>query len=105
MKILRIEAKKAFFIRPSDWKPGASEHEQCYKTITSIDKDDLVSIVDYLISGDAGMDVYKEDLIANPAEQIVYQFVYEGLSKVKRDRERIKSEVDAVFEAAKKKYN
>lgn len=105
MKILKITDKRAFFIKPSDWMTGVCEEAQPYKAMTTINKDDLVSIIDYLLENDVEMDEYGEGLVLNPAEEIIYKQVYEGLKKVENEKQSILESVDKVFEESVKKYD
>lgn len=105
MKILRINSKRAFFVKPSEWRDGVSEDDQSFKPITNISKDDLIEIVDYLLTGEFEMDKCEEDSIANPAEMIVYKKIYEGLEQASKQKSKIMEDIDSRFDAAVKKYD
>ena len=105
MKIMRINDKRAFYIRPKDWNETLSEDEQSFEPITGITKDDLLAIVDYLMTGQVEMDEYKEELIANPAERIVYKQIYDGLMQTIANKDEIMADVDSHFAQAMNKYD
>ena len=105
MKILKIKKNRAFFLRPSEWLESVPEEDQPYRPITEIDEGCLIEIIDFLLSNELGMDEYQEGLILNPAEEIVYKQIYEGLKQAAASKEKIKADVDAAFDAALQKYD
>jgi hypothetical protein len=97
MKYLKIENNKAFFIKDKTQAEDWTE-------IDKIEKDDLMSILNFATEEDFEMDVYDEENLANKAHQIIYKGIYDKLNAFRNTKDRFKDQTEAIYKEALEKY-
>lgn len=98
MKYLKIEASKGHFCIA----PGIETPE--WKTIDTIDKDDLMKLLEAAISEEFEMDPYVEVQLPNKAHQIIYKRLYEKLAELAGKKDSFNDEIESIYKAALEKY-
>jgi hypothetical protein len=94
MQLLKIENNQGAFL-------GS---DGTFKPVDSITKDDLLRLVDSTLTGEAAFDAYDEEMIKNPAHQIVYKSVYEKLRELKERKQEFIDESERTYLADYEKY-
>jgi len=72
--------------------------------IDKITKDDLLNLLDIVISSDTEMDSYSDDTLQQPAQKIIYRNLFQKLSDLSVNRTRFKDESEALYRSAIEKY-
>jgi hypothetical protein len=98
MKYLKIDNNKGYFLRPKD--SGAEWIE-----IDTINKDDLLYLLNNAISSDFEMDPYSEDKMANKAHQIIYKNIYEKFTNLDAMKSKFKDDSESFYKDAIEKYS
>ncbi len=94
MKILKIEQNKGYFsLDGVEWSE-----------LDRLTKENILIMLDMIISGTAEMDVYSDETLKHPAHRIIYRNLYQKLSELSDDRDRFKLEVDSLYKEALEKY-
>ena len=96
MGLLTIEDRTAFFCIPGESK----------KNVIEVTPDDIEKALELLVS-DASIEIdNKEDseMIANPAQKIMFEQLRGGFMEVKDSAPALKEEIDKIFAGAEKKY-
>ncbi len=76
-----------------------------YKPIDSINKEELLFLINKLIdSDDFEMDEYNDELIKNEAHKIIYRNVFNKFSELMKNKKSFKDQYSGLFEAALNKY-
>lgn len=95
MKCLIIENNKAFYkIEDKDEK----------RSISEINRDELLKMIQTMVDVDCELDEYDEKLIANPAERVIYKNLYLKLEDLKRKKQRFSDNKSNLYKAAIEKY-
>lgn len=96
MDLLKIVDKEAFFCLP-----GGRE-----KVVSQVTTEDINQALEILLSSDnIGLAIGEDsDVIANPAQRIVFEQLRSSFKEVLDSRDTIKAEIDAVFAQAEAKY-
>lgn len=95
MKYLKIDNNKGYYsITGTD----------CQE-IDSINKDDLMTLLDKAIDSDFEMDDYAQDKIANKAHQIIYKNLHDKFSELLENKNRFKDESEQLYKSAIEKYD
>lgn len=93
MKYLKIENNKGYFIKDGNWTE-----------IDLIEKDDLLSLLDYATEEDFEYDKYDNELLQNKAHNIIYKYIVERFEAFLQNKNRFKDEVDNLYKDAIEKY-
>lgn len=94
MRYLKIENGKGYFFKePDQWIE-----------IDQIGKDDLLILLDKIISADFEMDEYNPDLVLNKAHQIIYRNLFQKFKELKENKSRFKDESEQQYKSAIEKY-
>ncbi|MDY4535077.1 MAG: hypothetical protein SPD98_07505 [Tractidigestivibacter sp.] len=97
MDLLTIRDKSAFFCIP-----GGTE-----KNVMDVIPEDIESALEFLIN-DESIEIDEEEadsnMIANPAQKILYEQLKKGFEGVRDSAPALKEEVDKVFAEAEAKY-
>lgn len=96
MKFLKIENNKAFYrINPSieDWTE-----------IDQINKDHLLILLTSASDVEFDMDDYNEELLQNPAHNIIYKNIWGKFTEFLKNKTRFKDSVEAMYKQAIEKY-
>lgn len=95
MKYLKIEKNMGFYsIDSTEWK-----------SIDKLDKADLLSLVNLVLTRDFEMDKFDETLLRNPAHNIIYKHIYGKLNDLSNDKNRFKDESTNLYKKAIEKYS
>lgn len=94
MKILKID--KTFGLYSVDG--------ETYKTITEINKEDLLKLVDLALESDVVIDDFSESLIKDPAHQIIYKNISEKIKDLQQKKNDYKDETDRLYLKEYEKY-
>lgn len=95
MKILKIDNNNGSFY--------SSKTEE-WKYIDQIDKDGLMELLNDYLKDNVEMDVYNEDLVMNPAQQIIYKSIYDKFSTLNENKSKFKDESERLYIDAIQKY-
>ena len=94
MKYLKINDNKGFYQTGDD----------NWKEIDSINKEDLMILLDKAIETDFEMNEFIVDNIQNKAHQIIYRNLYEKFSELLDNKSRFKDESEQLYKSAMEKY-
>lgn len=96
MKCLKIEDNKGLYSTNGvDWKE-----------IDKIDKDDLLKIIDLILSEDEiEMDEFNDDFLCNQAHKIIYKSIYSKLFQLHQDKTTITDQDQDLYKEAFEKYS
>src|SRR5699024_2099196 len=94
MKYLKIENNKGHYLATSGQ----------WTEIDKISKEDLMFLLNKVISEDFEMDEYLEENIGHKAHQIVYKSINEKFSELIDNKNVFKDECDSMFKTAIEKY-
>jgi hypothetical protein len=93
MKILKIEKGLGYFVAAEEWKP-----------MDKLNKDDLLKLVDLVLTSDVEMDAYNEDQLQQQAHRIIYKNVLEKLGELQKRKAEFTDESDRMFHTEYEKY-
>lgn len=96
MKYLKIENNKGFY-RIDSTKEEWSELDQ-------INKDQLLTLLKFASTEEFEMDEYKDELLQNPAHNIIYKNIYEKFIDFLGNKTRFQDSVEAMYKTAIEKY-
>ena len=96
MKYLTIENNKGFY-RIDSTKEEWTELDQ-------INKDQLLNLLKFASSEEFDMDEYKDELLQNPAHNIIYKNIYEKFKDFLSNKTRFQDSVEAMYKTAIEKY-
>lgn len=94
MKHLRIDSGKAQYTLDG----------QNWADIDTIQKSDILILVDHALRGDFSMDDYIRDQIKNPAHEIIYRNLHTKLHELTNKKERFHDESQQLYKDALQKY-
>lgn len=75
-----------------------------FQPIDKITKEDLLNLVNLILSEDVDFDEYDEEKIKNPAHQIVYKNIYEKLQGFEIKKKEFKDESERKYLEDYEKY-
>jgi hypothetical protein len=96
MKYLKIENNKGFY-RIDTTKEIWSELDQ-------INKDQLLTLLKFASTEEFEMDEYNDQLLQNPAHNIIYRNIYEKFKDFLGNKTRFQDSVEAMYKTAIEKY-
>jgi hypothetical protein len=96
MKYLKIENNKGLF-RLDTTKENWTELDQ-------ITKDHLLILLKFASTADFEMDDYKEELLQNPAHNIIYRNIFGKFKDFLNNKTRFQDTVEAMYKTAIEKY-
>jgi len=96
MRYLKIENNKGFY-RLDDSKENWIDLDQ-------INKDHLLVLLKFASSEDFEMDEYKDELLQNPAHNIIYKNIYGKFNDFLGNKTRFQDSVEATYRTAIEKY-
>jgi hypothetical protein len=94
MKLLKIESNCGHYLTESG----------SYEAIDKIAKNDLLRMVDVILSGDAEFDEYDEEKIKNQAHQVVYKSLYDNLVSLQKRKAEFIDESERMYLDDYKRY-
>ena len=75
-----------------------------FKSIESIDKSDLMFLLDKAIDGEFEMDPFDEAAIGHAAHRVIYRDIHERFLEFLKNTTRFKDESEQIYRAAFEKY-
>jgi hypothetical protein len=72
--------------------------------LDQISKDDLLRLMEIATTEDFSMDVYKDELLQNPAHNIIYRNIYGKFSELMGNKTRFQDSVNSMYKSAIDKY-
>jgi len=94
MKLLKISNDVGYFL----------DKNNKFKPIDSITKDDLLHLVNLILTGELDFDEYDEEKIKNQAHQIVYKSIQEKLQSFIDRRQEFIDESERIYLTEYEKY-
>lgn len=98
MKYLKIDNNKGFYHlgqEPTDWIE-----------LDQINKEHLLDLLDIASMNDEfEMDEYKDELLRNPAHNIIYKNIHNKFKDFLNNKTRFKDSVESMYKSAIEKYN
>lgn len=95
MKYLKINNNQGYF----------TVDEETWVQIDKIGKDDLLTLIQKIINDEATeLDTYSEELIANPAQKIIYDNLYQRLNELASKRVQFHDETKELYKEAIEQY-
>lgn len=96
MKYLKIENNKGFYrLDPT---------QENWIELDQINKDHLVLLLKDASTADFEMDEYKQELLQNPAHNIIYKNIYDKFIEFLTNKTRFQDSVEATYKSAIEKY-
>lgn len=96
MIYLKIKNNKGFYRTDS-----TSEN---WIELDQISKDDLLKLLEIATSKEFAMDEYKDELLQNPAHNIIYRNIHSKFSELLTNKTRFQDSVNAMYKSAIDKY-
>lgn len=96
MKYLKIENNKGLY--------RLSLQQNNWKDIDQINKDDLLVMLELASSGEFEMEEYSDDLLRNPAHNIIYKNIYNKFCEFLNNKTRFDDSVNVIYKQALEKY-
>ncbi len=101
MKILEIKEGKGFFLAHQD----GSLEEYGWTPIEQIDKVGLMMLLNLYMNGnDIEMDLYQENPIVNPVQEIIYKSIFDKFSNLILNANKFKDDSDTLYLEEIRKY-
>ena len=96
MKYLKIESNKGFYRLDTD--------QDVWTDLDQINKDHLLDLLKFASSGEFELDEYKDELLQNPAHNIIYKNIYGKFTDFLTNKTRFQDSVEATYKQAIEKY-
>lgn len=96
MTYLKIDNNKGYFRID-----GTSEE---WTELDQISKDDLLKLIDKATKEEFQMDEYKDELLQNPAHNIIYKNIYSKFNELLSNKTRFQDSINAMYKTAIDKY-
>ena len=96
MKYLKIDNNKAMY--------RFDTSQEIWTDLDQINKDHLLSLLKLASSGEFEMDEYKDELLQNPAHNIIYKNIYGKFADFLTNKTRFQDSVEATYKQAIEKY-
>jgi len=96
MKYLKINANKGFY--------RLDATQDVWSNLDQINKDHLLTLLKIASSEAFEMDEYKDELLKNPAHNIIYKNIYGKFIDLLSNKTRFQDSVEATYKQAIEKY-
>ena len=96
MKYLKIESNKGFY--------RLDTSQDVWTDLDQINKEHLLDLLKFASSGEFEMDEYKDELLQNPAHNIIYKNIFGKFTKFLTKKTRFQDSVEATYKLAIEKY-
>jgi len=96
MKYLKIEHSKGFY--------RIDTTEDIWTDLDQISKDHLLTLLKFATTEDFEMDEYVDELLQNPAHNIIYKNIYSKFNDFLGNKTRFQDSVEAMYKIAIEKY-
>ena len=96
MKYLKIDNNKGFY------RTDKSKEE--WMELDQITKDHLLLLLEIATQEEFEMDEYKDELLQNPAHNIIYRNIYGKFMELVNHKTRFQDSVETMYKSAIEKY-
>lgn len=96
MKYLKIDNNKGFY--------RIDKTTENWLELDQLNKDHLLILLKFASSDNFEMDEYKDELIQNPAHNIIYKNIFGKLTDFLNNKTRFQDSVEASYKQALEKY-
>jgi len=96
MTYLKIDDNKGYYRTE-----GTSEE---WVELDQISKDDLLKLIEKATTEEFVMDEYKDELLQNPAQNIIYKNIYGKFTELLSNKTRFQDSVNLMYKSAIDKY-
>jgi hypothetical protein len=96
MTYLKIDNNKGYY------RIEATSEE--WVELDQISKDDLLKLLEKATTEEFGMDEYQDELLQNPAHNIIYKNIYGKFSELLSNKTRFQDSVNLMYKSAIDKY-
>jgi len=96
MKYLKIEGNKGFY--------RLDTSQENWTELDQINKEHLLSLLKFAFTVEFEMDEYKDELLQNPAHNIIYKNIYGKFSDFLNNKTRFQDSVEVMYKQAIEKY-
>jgi hypothetical protein len=96
MKYLKIESNKGFY--------RLDTNQEVWTDLDQINKDHLLDLLKFASSGEFEMDEYKDELLQNPAHNIIFKNIHSKFTDFLTNKTRFQDSVEATYKQAIEKY-
>ncbi len=96
MKFLKIENNKGFYRLDTD--------QDVWTEIDQINKENLLELIKFASAGEFEMDDFKDELLQNPAHNIIYNNIYVKFNDFLKNKTRFQDSAESTYTHAIEKY-
>lgn len=96
MKYLKIENNKGFY--------RLDTNQDIWTELDQINKEHLLDLLKFVSAGEFEMDEYKDELLQNPAHNIIYKNIYGKFSDLLKNMTRFQDSAESTYKQAIEKY-
>ena len=96
MKYLKIENNKGFY--------RLDTSQDIWIDLDQINKEHLLDLLKFASTGEFEMDEYKDELLQNPAHNIIYKNLHAKFNDFLANKTRFQDSVEAMYKTAIEKY-
>lgn len=96
MKYLKIENNKGFY--------RLDTSQDIWTDLDQINKEHLLELLKFASTDEFEMDEYKDELLQNPAHNIIYKNIYGKFSDFLKNKTRFQDSAESTYKHAIEKY-
>jgi hypothetical protein len=96
MKYLKIENNKGFY--------RLDTSQDIWTDLDQINKEHLLDLLKMATTSEFEMDEYKDELLQNPAHNIIYKNIYSKFSDFLKNKTRFLDSAESTYKQATEKY-
>lgn len=96
MKYLKIENNKGFY--------RLDTSQDIWTDLDQINKEHLLELLKFASTDEFEMDEYKDELLQNPAHNIIYKNIYGKFSDFLKNKTRFQDSAESTYKQAIEKY-
>ncbi len=96
MKYLKIENNKGFY--------RLDTSQDVWIDLDQINKEHLLDLLKIASAGEFDMDEYKDELLQNPAHNIIYKNIYGKFNDFLKNKTRFQDSAESTYKQAIEKY-
>lgn len=96
MKYLKIENNKGLY--------RLDTTQDIWTDLDQINKEHLLDLLKFASTGEFEMDEYKDELLKNPAHNIIYKNIYAKFSDFLKNKTRFQDSAESTYKQAIEKY-
>lgn len=96
MKYLKIENNKGFY--------RLNTSQDVWTDLDQINKEHLLDLLKFASKDEFDMDEYKDELLQNPAHNIIYKNIYGKFNDFLKNKTRFQDSAESTYKQAIEKY-